>query len=72
MDASVVAELVGHGHRSTAGRFYNNITTMVMKIELEKFIVAYTLKKETGLEDNNEDVPVKSGVIGLEYLENKE
>ncbi len=46
MDASVVAELVGHEHRSTADRFYNNITTMVMKRELEKFRAGYTIKVE--------------------------
>jgi integrase len=37
MDASIVAELVGHEHRSTADRFYNNITTNRMLKELEKF-----------------------------------
>ena len=37
MDASIVAELVGHEHRSTADRFYNNITTNRMIKELEKF-----------------------------------
>ena len=37
MDSSVVAELVGHEHKSTADRFYNNITLDVMIRELEKF-----------------------------------
>lgn len=37
MDASVVAELVGHEHSSTADRFYNRIDNEVMKEELKKF-----------------------------------
>ena len=37
MDSSVVAELVGHEHKSTADRFYNNITLDIMIRELEKF-----------------------------------
>lgn len=37
IDATIVAELVGHEHRSTADRFYYNITIDVMKNELKKF-----------------------------------
>lgn len=37
MDASVVAELVGHAHSSTADRFYNRIDMELMKEELLKF-----------------------------------
>ncbi|MHB9012397.1 MAG: hypothetical protein ACYC49_09275 [Ignavibacteriaceae bacterium] len=37
MDASVVAELVGHEHKSTADRFYNNIGTELTIEELQKF-----------------------------------
>lgn len=37
MDSSIIAELVGHELKSTADRFYNNITLDVMKRELEKF-----------------------------------
>lgn len=37
IDASVVAELVGHEHTSTADRFYNQISLDQMKEELRKF-----------------------------------
>ena len=37
MDASVVAELVGHAHSSTADRFYNRIDMELMNEELRKF-----------------------------------
>jgi integrase len=37
MDASIVAELVGHEHNSTADRFYNKISMELMKEELRKF-----------------------------------
>ncbi len=37
MDASVVAELVGHAHSSTADRFYNRIDLELMNEELRKF-----------------------------------
>jgi len=37
MDASIVSELVGHEHMSTADRFYNKISTVIMNKELEKF-----------------------------------
>lgn len=37
IDASVVMELVGHEHRNTTDRFYNQISTSKMKVELEKF-----------------------------------
>ncbi len=74
MDASVVAELVGHEHRSTADRFYNNITTIVMKRELEKFIAAYTLKEETdstgSIENDNDNTSlVKEPQLSTKYNE---
>ncbi len=37
MDASIVAELVGHEHNNTADRFYNRISLEQMKEELRKF-----------------------------------
>jgi len=37
MDASIVAELVGHEHQSTADRFYNKIDHNQMLEELKKF-----------------------------------
>lgn len=37
MDASIVAELVGHEHQSTADRFYNRITLQLMAGDLKKF-----------------------------------
>lgn len=37
MDASVVRELVGHEHRNTADRYYNEISLETMKKELKKF-----------------------------------
>ncbi|MHB8335838.1 MAG: tyrosine-type recombinase/integrase [Ignavibacteriaceae bacterium] len=37
MDASVVAELVGHAHSSTTDRFYNRIDLQQMSEELRKF-----------------------------------
>ena len=37
MDGSIVAELVGHAHSSTADRFYNRIDTELMIEELRKF-----------------------------------
>lgn len=37
MDASVVMELVGHEHRSTTDRYYNQIGFDAMKLELKKY-----------------------------------
>jgi integrase len=37
MDSSIVAELVGHAHQSTADRFYNRIDLKLMRKELKKF-----------------------------------
>jgi integrase len=37
MDASIVRELVGHEHGSTADRYYNQITLQNMQKELKKF-----------------------------------
>jgi integrase len=37
MDASIVRELVGHEHQSTADRYYNKIEMKVLKKELLKF-----------------------------------
>ena len=37
MDASIVAELTGHAHSSTADRFYNRIDIEQMVEELRKF-----------------------------------
>lgn len=69
MDASVVAELVGHEHRSTADRFYNNITTLVMNRELEKFIPTYTLDAHAGQSEIIENDPAESEAINPEYYE---
>ena len=63
MDASVVAELVGHEHRSTADRFYNNITTLVMKRELEKFNRPPALKTETYSVESTEKDSNKSELV---------
>lgn len=48
MDATIVAELVGHEHRSTSDRYYNNITTRTMHEELKKF------KRQTYSEPDSE------------------
>ncbi len=37
MDASIVRELVGHEHRNTTDRYYNEIPLETMKKELKKF-----------------------------------
>lgn len=37
MDSSIVAELVGHEHQSTADKFYNRISHELMQLELQKF-----------------------------------
>ena len=37
MDASVVAELVGHEHGNTTDKFYNQISIEQMKVELKKY-----------------------------------
>ncbi len=37
MDSSIVAELVGHEHQSTADKFYNKIDHSQMIKELQKF-----------------------------------
>ena len=44
IDASVVMELVGHEHRNTTDRYYNQISTSKMKVELAKFRIP-TFKK---------------------------
>ena len=44
IDASVVMELVGHEHRNTTDRYYNQISTRKMKVELAKFSIP-TIKK---------------------------
>lgn len=46
MDASVVAELVGHEHLSTADRYYNKISVTKMNEELEKFDVKRILNNQ--------------------------
>lgn len=43
MDSSVLAELVGHAHESTADKFYNRIDHKLMIKELKKF--KFNLKK---------------------------
>jgi len=45
MDASVVMEFVGHEHRNTTDRFYNQISINKMKIELEKFRIPAVRKR---------------------------
>jgi len=37
MDAAIVRELVGHEHKDTADRYYNEITVDTMRRELKKF-----------------------------------
>lgn len=46
MDASVVAELVGHEHQNTTDRFYNSISIDTMKEELRKLPATHKLLSE--------------------------
>lgn len=48
IDASVVMELVGHEHRNTTDRFYNQISTSKMKVELTKFKIPVVRKRKAG------------------------
>ncbi len=50
MDASVVRELVGHEHGNTTDRYYHQITTEKMKLELEKFIRPKKDERDLGIQ----------------------
>ena len=47
MDASVVRELVGHEHRNTTDKYYNQISIERMKAELEKFEIPEIIDDNT-------------------------
>jgi integrase len=50
IDASIVRELVGHEHQTTADRYYNDIQMQTMKKELKKFKRADQITDESDIE----------------------
>ncbi len=47
IDATIVRELVGHSHNTTADKYYNKVDVDVMKEELKKFKMPVVDEKET-------------------------